>query len=69
LNVVHLINSIYKREYLVEQLLSGTNNFNIIKYIFTITRDNVSLNNSMLNQFEETVKEQHYKKLENLQQL
>jgi hypothetical protein len=68
LDVVHLKNLVYSREYLVEQLLSVTNNFNITKYIFTITQDNTSLNNSMLDQFEETVEEQRYEKLENLQQ-
>lgn len=68
MDVVHLTDPIHDREYLAEQLLSVTNNFNITEYIFTITRDNASPNNSMLDQFEETVTEQCHEKPENLQQ-
>ena len=68
LDIVHLTDPIHDREYLAEQLLSVTNDFNITKYIFTITRDNASPNDSMLDQFEETAKEQCYEKPENLQQ-
>jgi hypothetical protein len=68
LDIVYLTDSIHDREYLAEQLLSITNNFNITEYIFTITQDNTSPNNSMLDQFEEVAKEQCYKKPENLQQ-
>jgi hypothetical protein len=68
LDIVHLTDPIHCGEYLVEQLLSVTNDFNITKYIFTITRDNTSPNDSMLNQFEETVTEQRHEKPENLQQ-
>jgi hypothetical protein len=66
--VVHLKDPVHSREYLVEQLLSVTNDFNITEYIFTITRDNASPNDSMLDQFEETVEEQRHEKPENLQQ-
>jgi hypothetical protein len=69
LDVVHLEDPIHSREYLVEQLLSVTNNFNITKYIFIVTQDNASLNNSMLDLFEETVIEQRNEKPDNLQQL
>jgi hypothetical protein len=68
LDVVHLTDPIHDGEYLVEQLLSVTNDFNITEYIFTITRDNASPNNSMLDQFEETAIEQRHEKPENLQQ-
>jgi hypothetical protein len=37
LDVVHLKDPVYSKEYLAEQLLSVTNDFNITKYIFTIT--------------------------------
>ena len=69
MDVVHFTDPIHDGEYLAEQLLSVTNDFNITEYIFTITRDNVSSNDSMLDQFEETATEQRYEKLENLQQL
>ena len=69
LDVVHLKDPIHSGEYLAEQLLSITNNFNITEYIFTITQDNASLNNSMLDLFEETATEQYNKKLDDLQQL
>jgi hypothetical protein len=49
LDVVHLKDPVYSREYLAEQLLSVTNDFNITKYIFTITQDNASPNNLMLD--------------------
>jgi hypothetical protein len=68
LDVVHLIDPIHDGEYLAEQLLSVTNDFNITKYIFTITQDNASPNDSMLDQFEETATEQRHEKPENLQQ-
>jgi len=66
LDIVHLKDPIHSGEYLVEQLLSVTNDFNITEYIFTITRDNATLVNSMLNLFEETAKEQRHEKLDNL---
>jgi hypothetical protein len=69
LDVVHLEDPIHSREYLAEQLLSVTNNFNITEYIFIVTQDNASLNDSMLDLFEETAIEQRNEKPDNLQQL
>jgi hypothetical protein len=68
LDVVHLKDPIHSGEYLVEQLLSVTNDFNITEYIFTITQDNASPNDSMLDLFEETAIEQRNEKPDNLQQ-
>jgi hypothetical protein len=68
LDVVHLKDPIHSGEYLAEQLLSVTNDFNITEYIFTITRDNASPNDSMLDLFEETATEQRNEKPDNLQQ-
>jgi hypothetical protein len=48
--------------------LSVTNDFNITEYVFTVTRDNATPNDSMLDIFEETVREQRYEKPDNLQQ-
>jgi hypothetical protein len=69
LDIVHLKDLIHFKEYLAEQLLSVTNDFNITKYVFTITRDNATPNNLMLDLFEETAKEQQLEKPDNLQQL
>jgi hypothetical protein len=48
--------------------LKATNDFNITEYIFTVTRDNASPNNAMLDQFEATAEEQREGKPNNLQQ-
>jgi hypothetical protein len=45
-----------------------TNEFDITEYIFTVTRDNASPNNTMLDQFEATAEEQREGKPDNLQQ-
>jgi hypothetical protein len=66
LDIVYLKDPIHFREYLAEQLLSVTNNFNITKYIFMIIQDNATTNNLMLDMFEETAREQYNKKLDNL---
>jgi hypothetical protein len=68
LDVVHLEDPIHSGEYLAEQLLSVTNDFNITEYVFIITQDNATPNDSMLDLLEETAREQQYKKLDNLQQ-
>ena len=67
-NIVHLKEPVHSGEYLAEQLLSVTNNFNITEYIFTVTRDNASPNHSMLDQVEATVRDQRDEKPNNLQQ-
>jgi hypothetical protein len=69
LDIVHFQNLIHSDEYLTEQLLKVTNDFNITEYIFTITRDNATTNNSMLDEFETAIKEQFNAKPNNLQQL
>jgi hypothetical protein len=48
--------------------LGVTNDFNITEYIFTVTRDNTTPNDSILDVFEETAREQRYEKPDNLQQ-
>ncbi len=68
LNIVHFKDLIYSREYFANQLVSITNDFNITKYIFTITRDNAKLNNTMLDLLEAIIDQQRYEKLDNLQQ-
>jgi hypothetical protein len=44
--------SIHSGEYLIEELVDITNNFNITTVVFTITRDNASSNDVMLAEFE-----------------
>jgi hypothetical protein len=68
LDIVHLKEPTHSGEYLAEQLLSVTNNFNITEYIFTVTQDNASPNHSMLDQIEATARDQRDKKPNNLQQ-
>ena len=68
LDIDYLKDPLHSSEYIVEQLLSVIDNFNITKYIFTITQDNVSPNDLMLDLFKETVIEQRNEKLDNLQQ-
>jgi hypothetical protein len=43
---------VHSREYLVEKLSKITDSLKITKVVFTITWDNVSPNNTMLNDFE-----------------
>ena len=68
LDIVYLKDPLHSGEYIAEQLLSVTDDFNITEYIFTITRDNATPNDSMLDTFEETAAEQFYQKPDNLQQ-
>ena len=48
-DIVHLKEPVHSGEYLAEQLLSVTNDFNITEYIFTVTQDNASPNHTMLD--------------------
>ena len=68
LDVVYLKDPLHSSEYIAEQLLSVTDDFNITEYIFTITRDNATPNDSMLDVFEEIAGEQRDQKPDNLQQ-
>ena len=55
-------------EYLVEQLLQVTDDFDITPAIFTVTCNNASLNNTMLKKLEAISKENRLQKDLNLQQ-
>jgi hypothetical protein len=66
LDVVYLKDPLHSGEYIAEQLLSVTDDFNITEYIFTITRDNATPNDSMLDVFEEIAREQRDQKPDNL---
>jgi hypothetical protein len=50
-------------------LLRIINDFNLTEYIFTVTQDNASLNNGMLEELEVVVRDQRNAKPDNLQQL
>jgi len=60
LDIVYLKDPLPSSEYIAEQLLSIIDDFNITKYIFTVTQDNATPNDSMLDIFEETATEQFY---------
>jgi hypothetical protein len=68
LDIVELQEPIHSGEYLAEQLLQVTNNFDITQAVFTVTRDNAGPNNTMLQELEATTKEQRLQKDPNLQQ-
>lgn len=50
--MVHLEEPVHSDKYLAEKLVKVTNDFGITSSIFTITRDNATNNDSMLNSFE-----------------
>ena len=52
LDIIELADLVHSREYLVEKLFEITDSLKITKAVFTITRDNASPNNTMLNEFE-----------------
>jgi hypothetical protein len=52
LDIIELTDLVHSREYLAEKLSKITNSLKITKAVFTITRDNVASNNTMLNEFE-----------------
>jgi hypothetical protein len=52
LDIIELIDPVHSREYLAEKLSKITDSLKITKAVFTITRDNASPNNTMLNDFE-----------------
>ena len=51
LDVIHLKEPIHSGEYLANQLIDTTNDFNITRAVFTVTRDNASANTVMLTEF------------------
>jgi hypothetical protein len=55
LDIIELTDPVHFREYLAEKLSEITNSLKITKAVFTITRDNVASNNTMLNKFEVAV--------------
>ena len=57
LDIIELTNPVHNGAYLVTKLLEVTNRLNIINSIISITRDNVSLNNTMLDIFKVAVEE------------
>jgi hypothetical protein len=52
LDVVKLTEPIHFGKYLAQELLAITNNFNITTTVFTVTQDNASANDVMLDEFE-----------------
>jgi hypothetical protein len=52
LDIIELIDPVHSGEYLAEKLSEVTDSLKITKAVFTITRDNASLNNTMLKEFE-----------------
>ena len=52
LDVIHLQEPIHSGEYLAEQMMSVTDDYNITPAIFTVTRDNASSNTTMLLEYE-----------------
>jgi hypothetical protein len=52
LDVIHLKEPIHSGEYLAEQLLAVTDDYQIRHAVFTVTRDNASNNTAMLEQYE-----------------
>ena len=61
LDVIELTDPVHSREYLAEKLSKITDSLEITPAVFTVTRDNAALNNSMLDEFESLVEE--YRKL------
>jgi hypothetical protein len=52
LDVIHLKEPIHSGEYLAEELQTVTDGLGITRAVFTCTRDNASVNNVMLSEFE-----------------
>ena len=52
MDIIQLTDLVHSGEYLVEKLSEITDSLKITKAIFTITRDNATPNNTMLNGFE-----------------
>ena len=55
LNIIKLTNLVYNRKYLVEKLLEVIDRLGIIYAILSVTRDNASPNNTILNKFKAIV--------------
>jgi hypothetical protein len=66
LDIIELTDLVHSREYLAEKLSEITDSLKITKAVFTITRDNAALNNTMLNDFE--VAASFYEDRDSLQQ-
>jgi hypothetical protein len=56
LDIIELIEPIYDKAYFCEKLLEVTNRLNITYIIISITRDNTSPNNEILEYFEVYIK-------------
>lgn len=56
LDLVHLSEPIHSGEYLARILFAVTEDFEITKGLFTVTRDNASTNTKMLKLFESAAK-------------
>ena len=52
LDIIKLTDLVHSRKYFAKKLSKITNLLKITKAVFTITRDNVASNNTMLNEFE-----------------
>jgi hypothetical protein len=52
LDIIELTDLVHSKKYLAKKLSEITNSLKITKAVFTITWDNVALNNTMLNKFE-----------------
>ena len=51
LDVIHLQELIYSSEYLAKQIINVIDNYSITPAIFTVIRDNVSTNTTMLLEY------------------
>ena len=57
LDIIELKDAVYNRRYLYERLLEVTDRFDITHAVISITRDNASPNNTMLDEFEAVVQD------------
>lgn len=57
LDIIELEEAVHNGEYLCKKLLEVTDRFNVTNSIISITRDNASPNNSMLDEFEAVVQD------------
>jgi len=58
LDIIELTKPVYNGTYLVKKLLEVTDRLSIICAILLVIRDNASLNNTMLDEFEAVIAEQ-----------
>ena len=57
LDIIELTDLVHSRDYLAEKLSKIANSLKITHAVFTVTRDNASPNNTMLDKFESLVEE------------